>query len=118
MNRLLWFTFAFSVAFNFAFVGFYWLNPRPNDQLGVLKEDVHLELEENKYFTVPKGIVVRNSSPRGLALAGQFEPERFVIQISSNRQLVDYQRKINDSYRMHSADQLFDYESNQYNFPD
>lgn len=59
----------------------------------MLKEDINIGvLTDNKktLFHLPKGITVKDVSPRGFGAIGQFEANRFEIVITTNRQLVDY----------------------------
>src|SRR5688572_3176952 len=66
----------------------------PSGRIGVLAQDLSVKTfqEPSLSFLLPKGLTVADSSPRGLAGAGQLEPFRFSIIISSDRAaLVDYE---------------------------
>lgn len=91
-------------------------------KVGILKEDVPLATymtDSGVYLTLPKGLVVRDSSPNYLALAGLFEPERFIIEVTSNRGLVDYSYQNTEKSfgSLYSADTYFNFENDTYELP-
>jgi hypothetical protein len=66
----------------------------PRAQVGVLTDNVAVTTfqEPSLSFVLPKGLTVADATPRGLAAAGQLEPFRFTIVVSSDRAtLVDYE---------------------------
>lgn len=63
---------------------------RPSFQHGVLTKDVTVWLNKDVTITLPKGLVVRDTSERGLAGIGQFENKRFSITVTSDFPMVDY----------------------------
>ena len=88
-----WF-FIISVLLNILFIIgliFSYLNS-PTHELGRLKKDITIThfSSNDTVFYLPKGLTVRNISPRGLASIGQFENNRFEIVITSDNELVDY----------------------------
>lgn len=65
----------------------------PNYKLGVLTQDVNVGFfaNDSTIFKLPKGIIVRNVSPRGVAAIGQFENHRFEIIVTTDKEdLVNY----------------------------
>ena len=69
-----------------------WLNS-PSNELGRLEKDIEIGYfqSDNSVFRIPKGIIVKNVSERGLGAIGQFENERFSIVITSDdASLVNY----------------------------
>lgn len=110
-----------SVLINFAFV-FNWVVTNlnaPYDRIGRLKESVPLAQfgeQSGVYVTLPKGLVVRDSSPNFIAAAGMFEPYRFQIEISSARELVDWNADTRDHPfgEYYSADSYYDFENSKY----
>lgn len=89
--------FWFSIILNILFILGYLFNRinSPSNKLGILKEDVEVGYFKGteKVFVLPKGLTVKNESPRGLSAIGQFENERFSVIITSDRDLVDYDVK-------------------------
>lgn len=86
--------FVASLIFNllFALVWFFdWLNS-PTYRLGVLTQDVNAGFfaDSDVIFRIPKGITVRDASPRGISAIGQFENNRFEIILTSDRDVVNY----------------------------
>jgi len=81
----------------------------PTERVGVLAEELTVKTfqEPSLSFVLPKGLTVADVSPRGLAGAGQLEPFRFSIVVSSNRAaLVDYETSARRSAfgQLYSAD--------------
>jgi hypothetical protein len=59
----------------------------PSGQLGRLERDItarSIADRERSTFRLPKGLTVRDESPRGLAAAGMFEPYRFAVVITTD----------------------------------
>lgn len=84
-----------SVLLNIVFcLMFLWNNINtPSYKYGVLKNDVEVGIfsSDSLLFTLPKGLTVKNVSPRGLNAIGQFEGNRFELVITTDRDdLVDY----------------------------
>jgi len=80
-------------------------------KLGILKKDVKIGIFDKSgktYFTLPKGITVRDVSERGISAIDLFENHRFDIIITSDDEtLVDYNTPENSigSYgNLYSAD--------------
>lgn len=68
-------------------------------KLGVLKKDVKVGLFTSKdsvYFTLPKGLTVRDVSERGISAIDMFENNRFEIIVTSDDSLVDYSKSKKD----------------------
>lgn len=65
---------------------------RPTYELGILSEDVYVGTFGNSdvIFKLPKGLTVRNESPRFIAAAGQFERHRFATTVSGVNDEVEY----------------------------
>jgi hypothetical protein len=65
-------------------------------KLGVLKKDVKVGIFDKKdsvFFTLPKGLTVRDVSERGISAIDLFENHRFDIIITSDdNDLVDYSK--------------------------
>jgi hypothetical protein len=65
-----------------------------SDKLGVLRKDLKVGLFNSKdsaYFTLTKGLTVRDISEKGISAIGQFENNRFYIVITSeDEKLIDY----------------------------
>jgi hypothetical protein len=85
--------FLTSLTFNLlAFV--HYLN-QPIDKLGVLVRDIEVK---NMYgrdnlrslFSLPKGMIVRDASPQGIASAGVFERDRIQFTVIVPKDWVDY----------------------------
>lgn len=87
--------FGISILFNVVFLigyGLNWIN-RPTYKLGRLEKNVKIGIftSDSTMFIIPKGLTVRDVSPRGIAAIGQFENERFEIIITSDDpDLVNY----------------------------
>jgi len=85
-----------SIAVNIFFVCFYFLNYTTYSyKLGKLKSNVKVVLfnsnKDSVFFTLPKGITVRDVSERGLSSIDQFENNRFDIVLTSDMDsLIDY----------------------------
>ena len=65
----------------------------PSYRLGVLTQDVNAGFlaEDSIVYKIPKGITVRDVSPRGIESIGQFENNRFEIILTTDREdLVNY----------------------------
>lgn len=75
-----------SVNLNILFILLLLVNSlnRPVYELGILSENVYVGKFGNSdvIFKLPKGLTVRNESPRFIAAAGHFERHRFAITIS------------------------------------
>lgn len=80
----------FSVGLNILTI-FDWTS-EPEYKLGVLTQDIEMTVNGiEPLFTLPKGLTVENASPRGLATAGLFFPNRFRITVAaSSEEFVDY----------------------------
>jgi len=86
--------FRISITLNILFLigwGLSTLN-KPSYTLGRLEKDITIGqfMGDSLFFTLPKGLTVRNASERGLSAIGQFENERFQIVISSDDELINY----------------------------
>jgi hypothetical protein len=95
MNKKQKWLLRLSVLANIIFVIIFLLNYTAYSyKLCVLKKDVKLGVFNNKdsvYFTLPKGLTVRDVSERGLSAIDLFENNRFEIIITSeDDSLVDY----------------------------
>jgi len=69
-----------------------WFNS-PTNKLGILTQDVNAGFfaVDSTLYKIPKGITVRDISPRGIAAIGQFENNRFEIILTTEREdLVNY----------------------------
>lgn len=66
-----------------------WTNLPPS-RCGVLIRDITVPLTKDVTIILPKGLVVSDESPQGLAAIGQFDPYRFSIIITSDFDMVDY----------------------------
>lgn len=79
-------------------------------KLGTLKKDIKVGLftgKDSVYFTLPKGLTVRDVSERGLSAIGRFENNRFDIIITSDDSLVNYdvpKNKLSSFDNLYSAD--------------
>lgn len=65
----------------------------PEDRVGVLTKNLEIGSFSGTatMFRLPKGLTVRDASPRFLAAIGQFEPYRFSIVITSeDESLINY----------------------------
>ena len=79
----------------------------PLARVGVLTQDVVVGSPWDKpgspLIHLPKGLVVRDTSPRSIAASDLFEPNRFSITVGTNtRGIVDYEGSHNlkpDEYR-------------------
>ena len=66
---------------------------RPTYRLGKLKKDINIDSfgsTKTNPFLLPKGMVIMDDSPRGIASAGLFRPDRITFSIMIDRDLVDY----------------------------
>jgi hypothetical protein len=84
-----------SITLNIIFLLGFFLNylNSPSYKLGELKQDIKVGLFNDKdttFFTLPKGLTVRDVSERGISAIGQFENNRFEIVITSDDELVNY----------------------------
>lgn len=87
--------FGTSVLLNVALAGVVALEKlnAPEDRIGVLTKDLEVGSFSGTatIFRLPKGLTVRDASPRFFAAVGQFEPHRFSIIITSeNESVVNY----------------------------
>ena len=63
------------------------------DRTGILAKDLKVGIFDKKetIFTLPKGLTVKDASPRGLDAIDRFEPYRFTIEVSTDdNNLIDY----------------------------
>ena len=84
------FIFIASILFNLLFLLEY--SNLPTYQLGVLKQALKIEDFYGKkvLFELPKGMAVMNNSPRNIASAGLFSPNRITFSIMVSSDSVDY----------------------------
>jgi len=87
--------FRLSIVFNIIFGLGWFLNyiNSPTYKLGVLTQDVNAGFlaGDSTIYKIPKGITVRDVSPRGIASIGQFENNRFELIFTTDREdLVNY----------------------------
>ena len=87
--------FRLSITFNIIFGLGWFLNyiNSPTYKLGVLTQDVNAGFlaGDSTIYKIPKGITVRDVSPRGIAAIGQFENNRFELVFTTDRDdLVNY----------------------------
>jgi hypothetical protein len=80
--------FIASIILNLWFL-FGWINEPPY-RFGVLSRDIIVPLTKEVTITLPKGLVVRDDSPNGLAAIGTFDKNRFSITVTSDFKMVDY----------------------------
>lgn len=69
----------------------------PEIKTGILTKDIKIGRFGGKdtIFTLPKGLTVENATPRGFDAIDRFEPYRFSIVVSSDKDnLVDYSDKM------------------------
>lgn len=78
----------FIIVLNLWFV-LSWLN-QPSFKQGVLIRDITVPLTQDVKIILPKGLVVKDESPRGLTAIGQFDKNRFSITITSDFKMVNY----------------------------
>lgn len=94
MKFLRRFGLLFSITLNILFILLFLVESlnRPTYDLGILSENVYVGTFGNSdiIFKLPKGLTVRNESPRFIAAAGQFERHRFAITISGVDDEVEY----------------------------
>lgn len=94
-RRLPWVLLTISVLLNAGF-GVVQLVDRwnaPEDRIGVLARDVEIGSfsGSDAIFRLPRGLTVRDASPRFIASIDQFEPHRFSIVITTeNEGVVNY----------------------------
>lgn len=93
-NRKKW-IFRLSITLNIIFGIGWFLNSinSPTYRLGVLTQDVNAGFlaGDSTIYIIPKGITVRDVSPRGIAAIGQFENNRFELVFTTDREdLVNY----------------------------
>ncbi|MCC7304701.1 MAG: hypothetical protein IT558_00410 [Alphaproteobacteria bacterium] len=64
----------------------------PFERSGILKENIQIGEFQGKepLLNLPKGLTVQDMSPRNLGAIDLFEPHRFAIIVTSERELVDY----------------------------
>lgn len=87
--------FRLSITFNIIFGLGWFLNyiNSPTYKLGVLTQDVNAGFlaGDSTIYVIPKGITVRDVSPRGIGAIGQFENNRFELVFTTDRDdLVNY----------------------------
>ena len=87
--------FRLSITCNIVFGLGWFLNymNSPTYKLGVLTQDVNAGFiaDDKTIFKIPKGITVRDVSPRGIAAIGQFENNHFELVFTTDRDdLVNY----------------------------
>ena len=87
--------FRLSITLNIVFGIGWFLNSinTPTYRLGVLTQDVNAGFlaGDSTIYKIPKGITVRDVSPRGIAAIGQFENYRFELIFTTDREdLVNY----------------------------
>ena len=74
-------------------------------RIGVLTRDIHAGSfsDESVLFSLPKGLTVRDESPRGLNAIDLFEPHRYAIVLTTeDEKLIDF-----NSPKKHSHDELY-----------
>ncbi len=81
----------------------------PPERTGVLTRNLEIGLfgDKDKIFMLPKGLTVKDSSPRGFDAIDRFEPNRFSITVSTDKEdLVDYSidAKKHEDGSLYSAD--------------
>lgn len=110
-SKLMWkFFFAVSILLNLYFTIEF--TNEPTYKLGLLTQDIAVKgLFEGSYdnkilFKLPKGMIVRDSSPRNIAAAGLFEPNRISFNIIVSDKGVDYSQSNNFT----DSDSLYSYE--------
>ena len=109
-SRLLNIALVLSLLLNI-YLGFdylLWKLNAPQDRRGILTKDVVVGnfMGKNILFKIPKGITVRDESPQFLAAAGQFEPYRFSIVLTTQDEKV-----VNYSVQKDSLNQFSEYYS-------
>ena len=68
----------------------------PSNAVGILKKDINVavlfddQYDKKVLFKLPKGMVVLDSSPQGIAAAGMFQPNRITFTIIVPDNSVDY----------------------------
>jgi hypothetical protein len=111
-NRSRKWVFSISIALNVLFV-LGWLfnySNSPTYKLGVLTQDVNAGFlsGDSTIYIIPKGITVRDVSPRGINAIGQFENNRFELILTTEREgLVDYNKPKDSLFQfgnLYSAD--------------
>lgn len=94
MKFLRRFGLLFSITLNIFLILILLVNSlnQPTYDLGVLSENVYVGTFGNSdvIFKLPKGLTVRNESPRFIAAAGQFERHRFAITVSGVHDEIEY----------------------------
>ena len=85
----------FTVSILFNLLTLINLSSQPTYKLGVLLQDVEVvnffSDRSKVLFKLPKGMIIRNASPRGIASAGLFGPDRFTFTIIGyGSDLIDY----------------------------
>ncbi|MGZ9108974.1 MAG: hypothetical protein ACXW4B_09165 [Micavibrio sp.] len=101
--------FALSLFLNVGLFGYILfmdsLNWTVEPRFGVLKQDIHIGQfgEESPILLLPKGLSVKDVSP--VNKIDLFEPNRFSITVTSEKELVDYSSKNNHKFpSIYSAD--------------
>ena len=96
MNKIKKWIFILSITLNVIFalgLLFKKLNS-PSYKLGILTQDINVGffMSDSTIFKIPKGITVKDVSPRGIAAIGQFENNRFeiILTTGTDGRVVDY----------------------------
>jgi hypothetical protein len=88
--------FFLSLAVNVVVGAIYWLNKHtsPLPRSGILTQGITIGPSWNKpgpVIRLPKGLMVRDASPRSIAASDLFEPNRFSITVgATSNSIVDY----------------------------
>ena len=111
MNKRQKWILRISIGANIIFIVLLLLNyTEYSYKLGILKKDVKVGLftaKDSVYFTLPKGLTVRDVSEQGISAIGRFENNRFEIVVTSDDSLVDYsksQKEMSVFDNLYSAD--------------
>jgi hypothetical protein len=102
----------FSITINIIFGIVFFINHNAYTyKEGILNEDVKVGIFNNNkstFFTLPKGLTVRDVSEQGISAVDRFENNRFEIVITTDRDnLVDYKvskEKLSTFGNLYSAD--------------
>jgi hypothetical protein len=82
---------AFSLLLNLLFFVNY--HSLPTYQLGILKKDLNITSFDNDskiLFKLPKGMIVMDNSPQGIASIGLFGSNRITFSVIASRSWVNY----------------------------
>jgi hypothetical protein len=92
-----------SLAVNLLFAIKFAINAinRPKDRYGILTAEykAFFQIGENEYvpIVIPKGAIVQDASPRGFDRIALFDPYRFQIMFTSDKEnIVDYSVDLHD----------------------